>query len=189
MPEHPFVACVIDGVPVNALLDTGSMKSFISDRIHNIFDFDDGRLSTSQSHRCTSITGGDLNIAETISTIVTFSRSKHTYHSSFLASSNIPYDCVLGWNFITQHKLSIRGDFLGGRSHYQLVGTYGKIPIHAEHPAMNGVVITEANSPVVSPSEASKTNAVLVQSRLKGVNKVIVPEGVIIPARSEMVIE
>ena len=193
LPEHPFVACVIDGVPVNALLDTGSMKSFISDRIHNIFDFDGGRLDTSQSHRCTSITGGDLNIAGTISTIVTFSRSKHNYHGSFLVSSNIPYDCVLGWDFITQHKLSIRGDCLGGRSHYQLVGTYGKIPIHAEHPAMNvesnGVVITEANSPVVSPSEASKTNAVLVQSQLKGVSKVIVPEGVAIPARSEMVIE
>ena len=193
LPEHPFVACVIDGAPVNALLDTGSMKSFISDRIHNIFDFDGGRLDTSQSHRCTSITGGDLNIAGTISTIVTFSRSKHNYHSSFLVSSNIPYDCVLGWDFITQHKLSIRGDCLGGRSHYQLVGTYRKIPINAEHPAMNvesnGVVITEANSPVVSPSEASKTNAVLVQSQLKGVSKVIVPEGVAIPARSEMVIE
>ena len=107
MPEHPFVACVIDGVPVNVLLDTGSMKSFISDRIHNIFDFDGGRLDTSQSHRCTSITGGDLNIAGTISTIVTFSRSKHNYHISFLESSNIPYDCVLGWDFITQHKLSI----------------------------------------------------------------------------------
>ena len=193
MPEHPFVACCIDGVPVNALLDTGSMKSFISDRIHNIFDFDGGRLDTSQSHRCTSITGGALNIAGTISTIVTFSRSKHNYHSSFLVSSNIPYDCVLGWDFITQRKLSIRGDFLGGRSHYQLVGTYGKNPIHAEHPAMNvesnGVVMTEANSPVVSPSEASKSNAVLVQSQLKGVSKVIVHEVVAIPARSEMVTE
>ena len=102
------------------------MKSFISDRIHNIFDFDGGRLDTSQSHRCTSITGGDLNIAGTISTIVTFSRSKHNYHSSFFVSSNILYDCVLGWDFITQHKFSIRGDFLGGRSHYQFVGPMGK---------------------------------------------------------------
>ena len=49
LPEHPFVACVIDGVPVNALLHTGSIKSFISDRIHNIFDFDGGRLDTLQS--------------------------------------------------------------------------------------------------------------------------------------------
>jgi hypothetical protein len=73
------------------------------------------------------------------------------------------------------------------------VGTYGKIPTHSEHPAMkvqsNRVVITEANSPVVSPNEGSKTNVVLVQSQLKGVNKVILSEGVAIPARSEMVIE
>ncbi|CAB4042449.1 Hypothetical predicted protein, partial [Paramuricea clavata] len=53
----------------------------------------------------------------------------------------------------------------------------------------NGVVITEAKSRVVSPNEGSKTNAVLVQSQLKGVNKVILSEGVAIPARSEMVIE
>ena len=53
----------------------------------------------------------------------------------------------------------------------------------------NGVVITEANSPVVPPNEGSKTNAVLLQSQLKGVNKVILSEGVAIPARSEMVIE
>ena len=39
LPEHPFVACFVDGVPVNALIDTGSMKSFVSDRIYNIIDF------------------------------------------------------------------------------------------------------------------------------------------------------
>ena len=92
-----------------------------------------------------------------------------------------------------QHKLSVQRDFLGGRSRYQLVGTNGKIPIHAEHPAMkvrsNGVLITEANSRVVSTNEGSKTSAVLVQSQLKGVNKVILSEGEAIPARSEMVIE
>ena len=53
----------------------------------------------------------------------------------------------------------------------------------------NGVVITEANSPVVSPNEGSKTDAVLVQSQLKGVNKVILSEGAAIPARSEIVIQ
>jgi hypothetical protein len=47
LPEHPFVACLIDGVPVNAFSDTGSMKSFISDKVHNIFDLD---LRISRSH-------------------------------------------------------------------------------------------------------------------------------------------
>jgi hypothetical protein len=73
------------------------------------------------------------------------------------------------------------------------VGTNGKIPINAEHPAMkvrsNGVLITEANSRVVFTNEGRKTRAVLVQSQLKGVNKVILSEGEAIPARSEMVIE
>ncbi len=93
LSEHPFIACFIDGVPVNALL--GSMKSFISDKVHDIPDFDCDRLdkSQSQSQRFTSITGRDLNIAETLST------------------------------------------------------TFGKIPIHSEHPAINvqsnGVVIIQ----------------------------------------------
>ncbi len=91
LPEHPFVACFVDGVPVNALIDTGSMKSFVSDRIYNIIDFNCAKLNKSQAQRCTSITGGDLDIAGTISAQVTFQRSKHMYHSSFLVTSNIPY--------------------------------------------------------------------------------------------------
>ena len=128
LPEHPFVACFVDGVPVNALVDTGSMKSFISDRVHNIIDFNCAKLNKSHAQRCTSITGGDLDITGTISAHVTFQRSKYIYHSSFLVTSNIPYDCVLGWDFIVQHKLGIRGECLGGRSSYQLVGSYGKTP-------------------------------------------------------------
>ena len=48
------------------------------------------------TQRCTTITGEDLNIVGNISTKVTFQRFKHRYNSCFLASSNIPYDCVLG---------------------------------------------------------------------------------------------
>ena len=193
LPEHPFVACFVDGVPVNALIDTGSMKSFVSDRIYNVIDFNCAKLNKSQAQRCTSITGGDLDIAGTISAQVTFQRSKHMYHSSFLVTSNIPYDCVLGWDFIMQHKLGIRGECLGGRSSYQLVGPYGNTPIHAEHPAIkvqsNGIVITEADSPVVPPKNSSWINAVLVQSQRKGVNKVTLTEGVAIPGRTEIILE
>jgi hypothetical protein len=89
LPEHPFVACLIDGVPVNALLDTGSMKSFISDKVHDIPDFDCDRLdkSQSQSKRFTSITGRDLNIAETLST--TFRKIPiHSEHPAINVQSN-----------------------------------------------------------------------------------------------------
>ena len=51
LPEHPFVACFVDGVPVNALVDTGSMKSFISDRVYNIIDFNCAKLNKSHAQR------------------------------------------------------------------------------------------------------------------------------------------
>lgn len=53
----------------------------------------------------------------------------------------------------------------------------------------NGIVITEAQSPVVSREDSSRINAVLVQSQRKSVNKVTLTAGVGIPARSEIIIE
>ena len=47
----------------------------------------------------------------------------------------------------------------------------------------SGVVIKKENSPVVSPHHSNEASAVLVQSQLKGVNKVILSEGVSIPVR------
>ena len=193
LPEHPFVVCLIDGVEVNALVDTGSMKSFINDKLHSLIDLEGSRLIKSTSQRCTSITGGNLNILGHIFTSVHFPNTSRKLNSSFLVSNNIPYDCVLGWDFLTQHRLSIHGDFGEGRSSYQLVGTYGKTPIHANHSAMraqsNGVVITEEQPPIFSPTDSSINSAILVQSQLKGVNKVILSEGISIPARTEIIIK
>ena len=68
LPEHPFVACFVDSVPVNALVDTRSMKCFISDRILSIIDFNCAKLNKLQPQRYTSIAGGGT---------ITFQRSKH----------------------------------------------------------------------------------------------------------------
>ncbi len=43
LPTQPFVKCFINDLEVHALIDTGSMKTFISNKIHNIIDFD-GKL-------------------------------------------------------------------------------------------------------------------------------------------------
>ena len=40
IPTHPFVICNIEGVRVQALVDMGSMKSFINKDIHDVIDFD-----------------------------------------------------------------------------------------------------------------------------------------------------
>ena len=58
--------------------------------------------------------------------LVKFSNSKVTYASDFLVSDNIQYECVLGWDFINRHKLSITK---GPGKDYILVGRHGKASI------------------------------------------------------------
>ena len=68
-------------------------------------------MDKSQSQRCTSITGGDLNIAGTVSTSVNFSRTKHTVTIIVLFLLAVIYHMIVfwGWVFIMQHKLSVQG--------------------------------------------------------------------------------
>ena len=184
MPVQPFVECYIEGVPVRALLDTGSMKSFINTKIHAIIDFQGSLLDRSKGERCISITGGDLHVLGQIVGRVKFAQRRHNYEGSFLVSSNIRYDCVLGWDFMTQNKLSLHGDSREGRSSYQLVGIHGKTPIQSEHPAesvqLNGVVSTDVNLLIPPSKNDCSEGTVLVQSQLKGVKKIILGDGVAI---------
>ena len=55
IPAQTFVKSQIDGVEVNALVDTGSMRTFISDNVHKIIDLDNKKLGTSVTERCESI--------------------------------------------------------------------------------------------------------------------------------------
>ena len=59
---QPFVKRQIDGVEVNALIDTGSMRTFISDNIQKIIDLDNKKLDISVTERCEPITRGALRI-------------------------------------------------------------------------------------------------------------------------------
>ena len=124
--NHLFVDCVIDGVCVRALVDTGSMKSFVSQNVQCVIDFNDSLLDKSSAQKCVSITGNNLNILGQVCTLVKFSNSKITYPSDFLVSDNIQYDCVLGWDFINRNKLSLSK---GTEKGYFLVGCHGKTSI------------------------------------------------------------
>ena len=44
LPIQPVVAAKIEGIQVSALIDTGSMKSFISSHMHAILDFFGGKI-------------------------------------------------------------------------------------------------------------------------------------------------
>lgn len=47
--NHQFVDCQLDGVPVRALVDIGSLKSFISYNVQRIIDFNDNLLDKSSA--------------------------------------------------------------------------------------------------------------------------------------------
>lgn len=79
IPTHPFVKCTIEGVNVHALVDTGSMKSFLRKDIYNIIiDFEGTRIDTA-NERCNSITGDSLNIFGKINANVHFTGSRYRY--------------------------------------------------------------------------------------------------------------
>ena len=86
IPAQPFVKCQVGVVEVNALIDTGSMRTFISDNIQKIIDLDGETLDTSVPERCISITGGSLQILGRLPADVTFCKSKNKklYVGNFL---------------------------------------------------------------------------------------------------------
>ena len=62
IPTHPFVTCLIEGIKVQALVDTGSMRSFINKDVYTVMDFNNDRIDKSDLEKCRSITGGTLDI-------------------------------------------------------------------------------------------------------------------------------
>ena len=56
---HLFVDCFVDKVRVRALIDSGSMKSFVSKSVQRTIDFDETK---SKKDNCVSITGHTVNI-------------------------------------------------------------------------------------------------------------------------------
>ncbi len=117
----------MDKVRVRALIDSGSMKSFISKSVQRTIDFDDRKLTKSKKEKCVSITGHTVNIQGNLPSTVKFVGSRTYFKGDFLVSNNIPYECVLGWDFISQNNLSLCKDVNLGT--YILVGKHGATPI------------------------------------------------------------
>ena len=66
--------------------------------------------------RCISITGGGLQILGRLPADVTFCKGKNkkVYVGNFLVCTNISYDCVLGWDFLVNNNLDLRGENFKG---------------------------------------------------------------------------
>ena len=194
IPTHPFVVCNIEGVRVQALVDTGSMKSFIKKDIQDVIDFDCRRVNKS-TERCNSITGDSLKIVGKINVNVNFSGSRHSYSNDFLISSNIEFDCVLGWDFLVNNHVDLRRGMLGGLSSYVLEGPHGKTPVCARvvpnETHLSGVVESSDTVDKMPDcgSEHGGDSYLLFQSRYKAPTEICLTENVVIPARTELVLE
>ena len=74
----------MDQVRVRALIDSGSMKSFISKSVQRTIDFDGLNLTKSKKKKCVSITGHHVNIEGHLPSTVKFLRSRACFNSEFL---------------------------------------------------------------------------------------------------------
>lgn len=183
---HPFVDCFIDSVRVCALIDTGSMKSFISKSVQRTIDFEDRNLKP-HDEQCISITGHNVNISGSIPSYVQFMHSRTRYTGNFLVSDNIPYDCVLGWNFINNNGLSLCKNIK--IDNYVLVGNHGVTPVknHTLSTTADRAGIVRSSSQNVLPDPHS--SRLLCQTHFQSNTVVALAESVMIPPRTEIILE
>ena len=98
----------------------------------------------------------------------------------------------MGWDFVVSNKLDLRVTGREGGQYYCLVGPHGTTPISAARPPqevhLSGVVEAGLRSPEpAGPTDGSDT--LLDQSRLKGPTSVKLVGDVVIPARTEIIVE
>lgn len=177
---------MIEGVQVQALVDTGSMRSFISDKVHTIFDFDNSFCKQVESARFVSITGDPLDIKCSVSCNLNFCKSKYNYRGSFLVSSNIRYDCVLGWDFLVSNKLELSANTCAGKHSYFVKGPHGVSPILSQSPSAGAHLAGVARE---SSPQSSKSSSVLTESKHRGAVSVTLLDNISVPPKSEIIVE
>ena len=191
IPTHPFVECNIEGVNAHALIDTGSMKSFIRQDIYNAIDFEGTRL-VKVNEQCKSITGDPLNLAGKLNASIKFIGSRYSYSDSFLVSSDIQFDCILGWDFLVNNQLTVQRDISGGISFYSLTGPHGKTRVRAKAVSnathLSGVVESGATTNEIPDCgmENGTDSHLLYQSQYKAPIEVYLSGDIVIPSRSEV---
>ena len=151
------------------------MRSFISNHIQAIIDYNNNLIDKTSAQQCVSITGDslNLNILGQLNTVVKFGNSKATNTNEFLFSDNIQYECVLGWDFINRHKLCITK---GPGKDYISVGRHGKASIRdKESMTVNLAGVTHSRVP------RSSTDRLLCQSTFQSNAAVALLKSAIIP--------
>ena len=156
--NQPLICYSLGGVLVQALIDTGSMKSFITRQIYE--QLRSKQEVQSNAQRCYGITGQPLPVHWTVQTTLSFPNNPIvSYPSGFLVSDHLlePLQCIIGWDFLTSNELQLS---FHENSHYFLHGSHGETPLlptKATHISHN----------TFSVGDTAKT-CLLVQSSSKG---------------------
>ncbi len=185
--DRPLVLCHLGGIDVHALIDTGSMKSFVS---KSVFDRLLPRPVLGQNtHNCVSITGQPLDIAGITQLEMSFPGSSScSYTGTFLVSATLfqPLECVLGWDFITSNALQLSS---AGDGTYFLLGKHGSTPLSPYEPTgSTPSSIGSKSLDVPTPDDRSSSPCLLVQSVSRGPVPVTSQQSVCIPGRSEVLV-
>ena len=92
---HPYVECFVDKVRVRALIDSGSMKSFISRSVKRTIDFDDLNLNMPQKEKCVSTTGCNVIIEGHLRSTVKGKRQQKFLLSHLKETLKVTYKSLL----------------------------------------------------------------------------------------------
>ena len=185
--NRPLVLCNLGGVDVHALIDTGSMKSFITQHVFEILLPQPVLAQT--THKCVGITGQPLDIAGTTQLDMSYPCiSPLSYPGTFLVSSTLfqPLECVLGWDFITSNGLQLSST---GDGSYFLLGKHGFTPLNPFEPS--GLLSHPVDSKcldITSTDSPPCSQCLLVQSVTRGPVTVTSQQHICIPGRSEVLV-
>ena len=132
--NQPMVKCFLNGVQIEALIDTGSMKSILHKSVFDKISLHSQPvISSSYSNQCVSVTGQSLRSYGEFQGQLKFSDGNHIYDIPLLVCDNLlePLQCILGWDFLKSNHLELAFD----QSQYFIVGLHGHtavIPIQPD---------------------------------------------------------
>ena len=189
--RQPLLSCEFNGgVQLSVLIDTGSMKSILSqDACQLSSDGCKHRLENPPTFRANSsqyvsVTGQPLSSSSVIGAQVVFPGSNYVYEGDFLICDNVlpPLQCILGWGFIVSHhlQLSILGES------YVLVGPHGSTPLT---PLLSSA--TPSSSPILPAgmyANSSPDSPFFPQLHKWGAAKVTLQSNFTLPARTKCIL-
>ena len=187
MPDQPLVVCHFGTSNLSALVDTGSMKSFISFDAFEQIEPKPALHTVSQ--QCFGINGQPLHVEGGVQAAFSFPCSNNvSYTGDFLVSRHLykPLQCVLGWDFLTANGLSLVYRDNGA---YYLTGRHGDTPLIPQDKCLDYPLPTKLNQCAGVAENGNILSPTLFhQSENKGPVPITLPASICVPGRTEIIV-